>query len=156
MTKPQQRTSEGFTLGCSAVSLSEGVATYSISERYLMPSVAPSEQKPDLYAAATCTKVQPYRALPRSRLQRTFPVSSGALSIASSLRSGGGNFVRRGCGYFFFLEVFFATFLVAAFVVFFAFFAFLAMSSSIKTGSMNVRTPCIDMHTIETISQKQN
>ena len=32
--------------------------------------------------------------------------------------------------YFFFLEVFFATFLVAAFAVFFAFFAFLAMSSS--------------------------
>lgn len=41
-------------------------------------------------------------------------------------------FVGRGYGYFFFLEVFFATFLVAAFVVFFAFFAFLAMSSSLK------------------------
>jgi hypothetical protein len=41
-------------------------------------------------------------------------------------------FVRRGYGYFFFLEVFFATFLVAAFAVFFAFFAFLAMSSSVK------------------------
>ena len=39
------------------------------------PNVAPSEQKPDLYAAATCTKVQPYRALPRYRLQRTFPSS---------------------------------------------------------------------------------
>jgi hypothetical protein len=37
---------------------------------------------------------------------------------------------RRGYGYFFFFEVFFATFLVAAFAVFFAFFAFLAMSSS--------------------------
>jgi hypothetical protein len=34
--------------------------------------------------------------------------------------------------YFFFFEVFFATFLVAAFAVFFAFFAFLAMSSSLK------------------------
>jgi hypothetical protein len=33
---------------------------------------------------------------------------------------------------YFFFEVFFATFLVAAFVVFFAFFAFLAMSSSVK------------------------
>lgn len=57
--------------------------------------------------------------------------------------------------YFFFLEVFFATFLVAAFVVFLAFFAFLAMSSSLNR-SMNMRTPCIDMHTVETISQKQN
>jgi hypothetical protein len=38
----------------------------------------------------------------------------------------------RGYDYFFFLEVFFATFLVAAFAVFFAFFAFLAMSSSLK------------------------
>ena len=60
-------------------------------------------------------------------------------------------------GYFFFLEVFFATFLVAALAVFFAFFAFLAMSSSVKkTHSMNMRTPCIDMHTIETISQRHN
>jgi hypothetical protein len=39
-------------------------------------------------------------------------------------------FLSRGCAYFFFFEVFFATFLVAAFAVFFAFFAFLAMSSS--------------------------
>lgn len=38
----------------------------------------------------------------------------------------------RGRDYFFFFEVFFATFLVAAFAVFFAFFAFLAMSSSLK------------------------
>jgi hypothetical protein len=38
----------------------------------------------------------------------------------------------RGYDYFFFFEVFFATFLVAARVVFFAFFAFLAMSSSVK------------------------
>jgi hypothetical protein len=45
---------------------------------------------------------------------------------------------------------------VAAFAVFFAFFAFLAMSSSVKTGLVNMRTPCIDMHNIETISQKQN
>lgn len=38
----------------------------------------------------------------------------------------------RGCVYLFFLVVFFAAFLVAAFGVFFAFFAFLAMSSSKK------------------------
>jgi hypothetical protein len=37
-----------------------------------------------------------------------------------------------GYDYFFFFEVFFATFLVAALAVFFAFFAFLAMSSSVK------------------------
>ena len=65
--------------------------------------------------------------------------------------------LSRGYDYFFFFEVFFATFLVAAFAVFFAFFAFLAMSSSVKkTGSVNMRTPSIDMHNIETISQKQN
>lgn len=40
--------------------------------------------------------------------------------------------LSRGYDYFFFFEVFFATFLVAAFAVFFAFFAFLAMSSSLK------------------------
>jgi hypothetical protein len=28
----------------------------------------------------------------------------------------------------------------------------LAMSSSVKNCSVNMRTPCIDMHTIETIS----
>jgi hypothetical protein len=39
--------------------------------------------------------------------------------------------LNRGYDYFFF-EVFFATFLVAARAVFFAFFAFLAMSSSPK------------------------
>ena len=64
--------------------------------------------------------------------------------------------LSRGYDYFFFFEVFFATFLVAAFAVFFAFFAFLAMSSSVKTGSVNMHTPCIDMHNIETISQMQN
>jgi hypothetical protein len=41
-------------------------------------------------------------------------------------------FLSRGYDYFFFFEVFFATFLVAAFTVFFAFFAFLAMLSSVK------------------------
>jgi hypothetical protein len=46
-------------------------------------------------------------------------------------RPGDGNFLSRGYDYFFFFEVFFATFLVAAFVVF-AFFAFLAMSSFAK------------------------
>jgi hypothetical protein len=40
--------------------------------------------------------------------------------------------LSRGYDYFFFFEVFFANFLVAAFAVFFAFVAFLAMSSSVK------------------------
>jgi hypothetical protein len=40
--------------------------------------------------------------------------------------------LNRGYDYFFFFEVFFASFLVAARAVFFAFFAFLAMSSSVK------------------------
>jgi hypothetical protein len=63
----------------------------------------------------------------------------------------------RGYDYFFFFEVFLATFLVAAFAVFFAFFAFLAMSPSVKkTRSVNMRTPWIDMHNIEKISQMQN
>ena len=63
--------------------------------------------------------------------------------------------LSRGYDYFFFFEVFFATFLVAALAVFFAFFAFLAMSSSKKIGSVNMRMPWIDMHNIETISQMQ-
>ena len=64
--------------------------------------------------------------------------------------------LSRGYDYFFFFEVFFATFLVAAFAVFFAFFAFLAMSSSFKNSSLNMHTPSIDLHNIETISQKQD
>ena len=89
------------------------------------------------------------------RLQRTFQI----LWRGFALRPGcdpEAQSLSRGCDYFFFFEVFFATFLVAAFAVFFAFFAFLAMSSSVKNCSVNKRTPCIDMHTIETISQKQN
>jgi hypothetical protein len=53
-----------------------------------------------------------------------------------ALRPGCGDpqaaILNRGYDYFFFFEVFFATFLVAALAVFFAFFAFLAMSSSVK------------------------
>src|SRR3954451_2975075 len=71
-------------------------------------------------------------------------------------RDGRRKCLRREYDYFFFFEVFFATFLVAALAVFFAFFAFLAMSSSVKNGSVNMRTPCIDMRNIETISQMQN
>jgi hypothetical protein len=90
------------------------------------------KRKPDLYAVATCTKVRPYLTLPRYRtaakdasnpLER-FRFASGVAPEAQSL--------SRGYDYFFFFEVFFATFLVAAFAVFFAFFAFLAMSSSVK------------------------
>ena len=65
------------------------------------------------------------------RLQRTFQI----LWRGFALRPGcdpEAQSLSRGCDYFFFFEVFFATFLVAAFAVFFAFFAFLAMSSSVK------------------------
>jgi hypothetical protein len=87
------------------------------------------------------------------RLQRTFQILwkvSLCVRVATRRRQS----LSRD--YFFFLEVFFATFLVAAFAVFFAFFAFLAMSSSVKKSSIDMRTPCIDMHTIKTISQMQN
>ena len=47
--------------------------------------------------------------------------------------------------YFFFLEVFFATFLVAAFAVFLAFFAFLAMSSSVKNW-LSEHAHAVDRH----------
>ena len=88
------------------------------------------------------------------RLQRTFQILwkvSLCVRVATRKRQ-----LSRGYDYFFFLEVFFATFLVAAFAVFFAFFAFLAMSSSLKSGSVNMHTPSIDMHNFETISQMQN
>jgi hypothetical protein len=55
---------------------------------------------------------------------RGFALRPGCYPEAQSL--------SRGYDYFFFFEVFLATFLVAAFAVFFAFFAFLAMSSSVK------------------------
>jgi hypothetical protein len=63
------------------------------------------------------------------RLQKTFQILwkvSLCVRVATRRRQS----LSRD--YFFFLEVFFATFLVAAFAVFFAFFAFLAMSSSVK------------------------
>jgi hypothetical protein len=72
--------------------------------------------------------------LPRrdtERLQRTLQILwevSLCVRVATRKRQS----LNRGYDYFFFFEVFFATFLVAAFAVFFAFFAFLAMSSSLK------------------------
>ena len=65
------------------------------------------------------------------RLQRMLHILWERYRFASGLRPGGA-ISSRGYDYFFFFEVFFATFLVAAFAVFFAFFAFLAMSSSVK------------------------
>lgn len=65
------------------------------------------------------------------RLQRTFQIlwtGSLCVRVATRWRQS----LSRGYDYFFFFEVFFATFLVAALAVFFAFFAFLAMSSSVK------------------------
>ena len=57
-------------------------------------------------------------------LKRPLSDPGGAL-LASGFRSG----AAVSCRYYFFRDVFFATFLVA-FAVFFAFFAFLAMWSS--------------------------
>jgi hypothetical protein len=63
------------------------------------------------------------------RLQRTFQILwRGSLCVRLATRRR--QSLSRGYDYFFFFEVFFATFLAAAFAVFFAFFAFLAMSSS--------------------------
>jgi hypothetical protein len=53
--------------------------------------------------------------------------------------------VRRRRDHFFLLEVFFATFLVAAFAVFFAFFAFLTMSSSRK-NSLDQHAHAVNRH----------
>jgi hypothetical protein len=78
------------------------------------------------------------------RLQRTFQI----LWRGFALRPGCDPEVQslsRGCDYFFFFEVFFATFLVAAFAVFFAFFAFLAMSSSVKK-SLSEHAHAVDRH----------
>ena len=71
----------------------------------------------------------PYRAT--EQLQKTIQIlwkGSLCVRVATRWRQS----LSRGYDYFFFLEVFFATFLVAALAVFFAFFAFLAMSSSKK------------------------
>ncbi|WP_338829128.1 hypothetical protein [Bradyrhizobium sp. 27S5] len=65
-------------------------------------------------------------------MQRTFQIlwtGSLCVRVAATRRRKS---LSRGYDYFFFFEVFFATFLVAALAVFFAFFAFLAMSSSVE------------------------
>jgi hypothetical protein len=58
--------------------------------------------------------------------------SFGEASLCVRVANPEAAILNRGYDYFFFFEVFFATFLVAVFADFFAFFAFLAMSSSIK------------------------
>ena len=76
----------------------------------------------------------------------------GKASHRVRFRPGSRDFSDLEMIYFFF-EVFFAAFLVAAFTVFFAFFAFLAMwSSANETCSVNIRAPCIDMRRTETVS----
>ncbi len=88
------------------------------------------------------------------RLQRTLHILRERFRFAPECDPEAQSLSRK-YDYFFFFEVFLATFLVAAFAVFFA-FAFLAMSSSVKTASMNMHMSWIDMHNIETISQMQN
>jgi hypothetical protein len=59
-------------------------------------------------------------------------ISFGEVSLCVRGATRRRNLSVADTDYFFFFEVFFATFLVAALAVFFAFFAFLAMSSSVK------------------------
>jgi hypothetical protein len=54
------------------------------------------------------------------------------VSLCVRAATRGRQSLSRGYDYFFFFEVFVATFLVAAFALFFAFIAFLAMWSSVK------------------------
>src|ERR1700759_2084866 len=65
--------------------------------------------------------------------------------VLACLRTRERHSVRRRPDYFFFLDVFFATFLVAAFAVFFAFFAFLTMSSSRK-NSLDKHAHAVNRH----------
>jgi hypothetical protein len=67
----------------------------------------------------------------REDAKQRFGRSKGERLLMNRVATRRRHFLSRGCDYFFFFEVFFATFLVAAFAVF-AFFAFLAMSSSTK------------------------
>ena len=116
------------------------------AQKQIMPLAGAETKKPDLYAVASCTKARPYDASPRYRtaakdisdpLERFSP----CVRVATRRRQ----FVSCRYGYFFFFEVFFATFLVAAFAVFFAFFAFLAMSSSIKNW-LSEHAHAVDRH----------
>jgi hypothetical protein len=102
----------------------------SFAVRAYQPSPG-TNKKPDLYAAAAvCTKVRAYLASSRYLNACKAPFRSfEEICFASGFRSGAKLSPSRYD--YFFLDVFFATFLVA-FAVFFAFFAFLAMSSSFK------------------------
>ena len=109
-------------------SLSLEVVASILRAKQMMSSPGRNE-KPDLYAVASCTKGRPYVALPRYRTAASLWRGSLCVRVATRRRQS----LSRGYDYFFFFEVFFATFLVAALAVFFAFFAFLAMSSSVKS-----------------------
>ena len=78
------------------------------------------------------------------RLQRTFQ-TFGEVSLCVRVATRRRQSLSRGYDYFFFFEVFFATFLVAALAVFFAFFAFLAMSSSVKNW-LSEHAHVVDRH----------
>jgi hypothetical protein len=77
-------------------------------------------------------KGQAYNASPRYRKAEGHFRSFGEVSLCVRVATRRRQFLSRGYNYFFFFEVFLATFLVAAFAVFFAFFVFLAMSPSVK------------------------
>lgn len=122
------RCRENHSLREFVASLSLEVVASILRAKQMMSSPGRNE-KPDLYAVASCTKGRPYVALPRYRTAASLWRGSLCVRVATRRRQS----LSRGYDYFFFFEVFFATFLVAALAVFFAFFAFLAMSSSVKS-----------------------
>jgi hypothetical protein len=118
-------------------------------------------EKPDLYAAAGCTKVRTYNALPNALPRyRTaakdicYPLER--FRFASGLRPGGGNFSVAATATSFSLR----SSLPSSW--------WLPSRSSLpsslswpcrplsKYRSVNLRTPCIDLRNNETISQMQN
>jgi hypothetical protein len=128
------------------------------SGRVRIPGPASREPRRNSVAAMRHRSFAQEQIMPTGQKRKTGPLCSSqlhkgpALSYLAAILNGcKGRFISfgrgfalcpgcdpeaqslsRGYDYFFFFEVFFATFLVAAFAVFFAFFAFLAMSSSLK------------------------
>jgi hypothetical protein len=100
-------------------------------------------EKPDLYAVASCIKVRPsYLAAKPYDCKGLFR-SLGEVSLC--VRGAKAHSLGRRCDYFFFFAVFLATFLVAALAVFFAFFAFLAMWSPMRL-SLSERAHAVHRH----------
>jgi hypothetical protein len=115
-------------------------------------------KKPDLYAAAICTKVRPVDAMSQRSIGKTRHRFRFSEARMIRLRGSPNAGVCRLKAYFF-LAVFFLAvfFLTTFFAVFFAFFAFLAMLLSIypNGGSIDMRKSGIDRRDIQTTPQLQ-